>query len=63
MLYKIPNIINRVRNTYKISVNFGDSNSEIKKYIHVTDGAITFSKDVLEFLVNNSQDLQNSIDR
>lgn len=55
--------INRVRNTYKISDNFGDSNFEIKKYIHVTDGVITFSKDVLEFLVNNSQDLQNSIDR
>ena len=55
--------INRVRNTYKISDNFGNLNSEIKKYIHVTDGVITFSKDVLEFLVNNSQDLQNSIDR
>lgn len=55
--------INRVRNTYKISDNFGDSNSEIKKYIHVTDGVITFDKDVLEFLINNSQDLQNSIDR
>lgn len=55
--------INRVRNTYKISDNFGTSNSEIRKYIHVTDGVITFSKDVLEFLVNNSQDLQNSIDR
>ena len=55
--------INRVRNTYKISDNFGNSNSEIKKYIYVTDGVITFSKDVLEFLVNNSQNLQNSIDR
>ncbi len=55
--------INRVHNTYKISDNFSNSNSEIKKYIHVTDGAITFSKDVLEFLINNSQDLQNSIDR
>lgn len=55
--------INRVRNTYKISDNFGNSNSEMKKYIHVTDGAITFDKDVLEFLINNSQDLQNSIDR
>ena len=55
--------INRVRNTYKLSDNFDNSNSEIKKYIYVTDGAITFSKDVLEFLVNNSQDLQNSIDR
>ena len=55
--------INRVRNTYKISENFGNSNSEIKKYIHVTEGVITFSKDVLEFLINNSQDLQNSIDR
>lgn len=55
--------INRVRNTYKISDNFGNANSEIKQYIHVTDGAITFDKDVLEFLINNSQDLQNSIDR
>lgn len=55
--------INRVRNTYKISDNFCDSNSEIKKYIHVTDGVITFDKDVLEFLINNSQNLQNSIDR
>lgn len=55
--------INRVRNTYKISDNFGNSNSEIKKYIHMTDGVITFDKDILEFLINNSQDLQNSIDR
>lgn len=55
--------INRVCNTYKLSDNFGNSNSEIKKYIYVTDGIITFSKDVLKFLVNNSQDLQNSIDR
>lgn len=55
--------INRVRNTYKISDNFSDSNSEIKKYIYVTDGAITFDKNVLEFLINNSQNLQNSIDR
>lgn len=55
--------INRVRNTYKISDNFGNSNSEIKKYIYVTDGAITFDKNILEFLINNSQNLQNSIDR
>lgn len=55
--------INRIRNTYKISEHFHDSISAIKKYIHVTDGAITFDKDVLEFLINNSQDLQNSINR
>lgn len=55
--------INRIRNTYKISVKFNDSTSAIKQYIHVTDGVITFDKNVLEFLVNNSQDLQNSIDR
>lgn len=55
--------INRVRNTYKISDNFGNSNSEIKKYIHMTDSVITFDKEILEFLINNSQDLQNSIDR
>lgn len=55
--------INRIRNTYKISEKFNDSTSTIKKYIHVTDGVITFDKDVLEFLINNSQDLQSSIDR
>lgn len=55
--------INRIRNTYKISVKFNDSTSAIKQYIHVTDGVITFDKNVLEFLINNSQDLQNSIDR
>jgi len=55
--------INRIRNTYKISEHFSNSTSDIKKYIHVTDGAITFDKNVLDFLVNNSQDLQNSIDR
>lgn len=55
--------INRVRNTYKISENFGNSTSEIKQYIHVTDGAITFDKSVLDFLLKNSSDLQNSIDR
>ena len=53
--------INRIRNTYKISENFGNSTSEIKQYIHVTDGAITFDKNVLEFLVNDSQNLQDSI--
>lgn len=55
--------INRIRNTYKISEHFNDSTPAIKKYIHVTDGVITFDKDVLEFLINNSQDLQSSIDR
>ena len=55
--------INRIRNTYKISENFGNSTSEIKQYIHVTDGAITFDNGVLDFLIKNSSDLQNSIDR
>jgi len=55
--------INRIRNTYKISENFGNSTSEIKQYIHVTDGAITFDKDILDFLLKNSSDLQNSVDR
>lgn len=55
--------INRIRNTYKISENLGNSTSEIKQYIHVTDGAITFDKDVLDFLLKNSSDLQNSIDK
>lgn len=55
--------INRIRNTYKISENFGNITSDIKKYVHVTDGAITFDKNILEFLIENSQNLQNSIDR
>ena len=55
--------INRIRNTYKISENFSNSTSEIKQYIHVTDGAITFDKDVLGFLLKNPSNLQNSIDR
>ena len=55
--------INRIRNTYKISENFGNVTSDIKQYIHVTDGVITFDKNVLEFLVNDSQNLQGSIDR
>ncbi len=55
--------INRIRNTYKLSENFGNSTSEIKQYIHVTDGAITFDKNVLEYLIKNSSDLQSSIDK
>ena len=55
--------INRIRNTYKLSENFANSISEIKQHIHVTDGAITFDKDILDFLIKNSSDLQNSINR
>lgn len=55
--------INRIRNTYKISENYSNSTSEIKKYIHITDGVITFDKDVLEFLFSDSKNLQSSIDR
>lgn len=55
--------INRIRNTYRISDKFGDSDCEIKQYIHVTNGAITFDKGVLDFLLKNPSDLQNSVDR
>lgn len=55
--------INRIRNTYKLSENFANTTSEIKEYIHVTDGAITFDKGILDFLLKNSGGLQHSIDR
>lgn len=55
--------INKTKNTYKLSEKFDSSNAEIKKYIHVTDGAITFDKDVLQFLILHAKELQDSIDR
>jgi hypothetical protein len=55
--------INRIRNTYRISDNFSNSDSEIKKYIHVSDGIITFDKDILDYFMNNSSRLQDSISR
>ena len=45
--------INRIRNTYKIAENFDNSTSEIKNYIHIADGTMTFDKEVLEFLIKN----------
>lgn len=55
--------INPIHNTYRISENFEKSDSELKKYIHTTDGTITFDKEVLEYLISNSKGLQESIDR
>ena len=55
--------INPVNNTYKISSNYDNSVSELKQYIHITDRAITFDKDVLDYLMNNSKELQESIYR
>ena len=55
--------INPIRNTYKISNDFDTSTSELKQYIHITDGVITFDKAVLDYLVKNSVELQNSINK
>lgn len=55
--------INPIHNSFRISENFGKSDSELKKYIHTTDGTITFDKEVLEYLTNNPKGLQESIDR
>lgn len=55
--------INPIHNTFRISENFDKSDSEIKKYIHTTDGAITFNKEILNYLTNNPKGLQESIDR
>lgn len=55
--------INPIHNSFRISENFDKSDSELKKYIHTTDGAITFDKEVLKYLTNNPKGLQESIDR
>lgn len=55
--------INPIHNTFRISENFDKSDSELKKYIHTTDGAITFDKEVLEYFTNNPKGLQDSIDK
>jgi hypothetical protein len=55
--------INKIRNTYNISGKFNSSTSEIKQYIHISDGIITFDKSVLEYLMKNPKDLQDSIYR
>ena len=55
--------INPLHNTFRISEDFDKSNSELKKYIHTTDGAITFDRDILNYLTNNPKELQESIDR
>lgn len=55
--------INPIHNTFRISENFNKSESELKKYIHTTDGAITFDKTVLDYFTNNPKGLQESIDR
>ena len=55
--------INPIHNTFRISENFDKTESELKKYIHTTDGAITFDKNILEYLTNNPKGLQNSIDK
>lgn len=55
--------INPIHNSFRISENFGKSDSELKKYIHTTDDAITFDKEVLEYLMSNPNGLQDSIDR
>lgn len=55
--------INPIHNTFRISENFNKSESELKKYIHMTDGAITFDKTILDYFTNNPKGLQESIDR
>lgn len=55
--------INPIHNTYKISENFASTEIEIKKFINVTNGAITFDKGVLEYLTNNPKDLQEALNR
>ena len=55
--------INPIRNTYRISSDYDNSTSELKQYIHITDGVITFDKAVLDYLVKNSRELQNSINK
>lgn len=55
--------INPIHNTFRISESFDKTESELKKYIHTTDGAITFDKNILEYLTNNPKGLQNSIDK
>lgn len=55
--------INPIRNTYRISSDYDNSTSELKQYIHITDGVITFDKAVLDYLVKNSKELQNSINK
>lgn len=55
--------INPIHNTYRISENFDNLESELKKYIHTTDGAITFDKEILSYLTSNPKGLQESIDR
>ena len=55
--------INRIHNTYKISNEFNNSTSELKKYICITDGALTFDNSILDYLVNNPEGLQESIYR
>lgn len=55
--------INRIHNTYKISNGFNNSTSELKKYIYIADGALTFDNNILNYLVNNPEGLQESIYR
>lgn len=55
--------INPIRNTYRISSDYDNSTSELKQYIHITDGVITFDKGILDYLVKNSEEIQNSINK
>lgn len=55
--------INQIHNTYRLSENFSTSNAEVKKYIHTTNGVVTFDKNILEYFMENSNELQASIDR
>lgn len=55
--------INRIHNTYKISSKFDASTSEIKQYIYVTDGVITFKNTVLDYITNHQEELNQSVIR
>lgn len=55
--------INPIHNSYRISESYDSSEADVKKYINITNGVITFNKDVLEYFMKNPKELQESLDR
>lgn len=55
--------INRIHNTFRISKDINEVDSEIKKYIHITDGVMMFDHEVIDFLLQDRESLQGSLDR
>ena len=56
--------INETRDSYSLKETFSkDANSELIKYIHTDGEKVTFSKDIVDYLINKKLDILDSSNR